>query len=53
MLQFGIRAKVFNTKPGWAMLVEIEEKFSERIVVEVDKIQVQSQGFNPEPGWDG
>jgi hypothetical protein len=53
MLQFGIRAKVFNTEPGWAMLVEIEEKVSERIVVEVDKIRVQSQGFNTEPGWAG
>jgi hypothetical protein len=42
MLQIGIRAMVFNTEPGWAMLVEIEAKVSERIVVEVDKIQVQS-----------
>jgi hypothetical protein len=50
MLQIGIRAKVFNAEPGWAMLVEIEEKVSKIIVVEVDKIRVQSQGFNAEPG---
>jgi hypothetical protein len=35
----------FNTEPGWAMLVEVEAKVSKRIVVEMDKIQVQSQGF--------
>jgi hypothetical protein len=35
----------YNTEPGWTMLVEVEAKFSERIVIEVDKIQVQSQGF--------
>jgi hypothetical protein len=28
----------YNTEPGWAMLVEVEEIFLERIVVEVDKI---------------
>jgi hypothetical protein len=28
----------FNTEPGWAMLVEVEAKVSERIVVKVDKI---------------
>jgi hypothetical protein len=49
----GIRAKVFNTEPGWAMLVEIEAKFLERIVVEVDKIQSQGQGSSTEPGWAG
>jgi hypothetical protein len=38
MLQIGIKVKVFNTEPGWAMLVENEAKISERIVVEVDKI---------------
>ena len=52
MLQIGIRAKVFNTESGWTMLVENEEKVSEKIVVEVDKIRVQSQGFNTEPEWD-
>jgi hypothetical protein len=26
----------YNIDPGWAMLVEVEEKVSERIVVEVD-----------------
>ena len=41
----------YNIEPGWAMLVEIEAKVSERIVVEVDKIQVQSQGFNAKPEW--
>jgi hypothetical protein len=32
------QSMVFNTEPGWAMLVENEAKFLERIVVEVDKI---------------
>jgi len=40
MLQIGIRAKVFNTDPGWAMLAENEEIFLERIIVEVEKIRV-------------
>jgi hypothetical protein len=35
----------YNTEPRWAMLVVVEEKVSKRIVVEVDKIRVQSQGF--------
>jgi hypothetical protein len=35
----------FNTEPGWAMLVEVEAKFWKRIVVEMDKIQVQSPWF--------
>jgi hypothetical protein len=35
----------YNTEPGWAMLVENEAKVSERIVVEVDKIRVQTHGF--------
>jgi hypothetical protein len=35
------------------MLVEIEAKFLETIIVEVDKIQVQSQGFNAKPKWVG
>ena len=43
----------YNTKPGWAMLVEFEARVLERIVVEVDKILVQIQGFNVEHGWDG
>lgn len=33
---------VFNTELGWVMLVEIEAKFLERIVVKVDKIRVYS-----------
>jgi hypothetical protein len=28
----------YNTEPGWAMLVEVEERVLERIVVKVDKI---------------
>jgi hypothetical protein len=28
----------YKIEPGWAMLVEVEEIFLERIVVEVDKI---------------
>jgi len=35
----------YNVEPGWAMLVVVEAKVSERIVIEVDKILVQSQGF--------
>jgi hypothetical protein len=27
MLQYGIRAPVFNTKPGWVEQVEFEAKF--------------------------
>jgi hypothetical protein len=27
MLQYGIRAPVFNTEPGWVEQVEIEAKF--------------------------
>jgi hypothetical protein len=41
----------YNTEPGWAMLVEVEARVSERIVVKVDKIRVLSQGFNAEPEW--
>jgi hypothetical protein len=43
----------FNTKPGWAMLVEVEARFSEGVVVEMDKTQVLTQGFNTEPEWVG
>jgi hypothetical protein len=43
----------YNTEPGWAMLVEVEARVSERIVVEVDKIRVLTHGFNAEPGWAG
>jgi hypothetical protein len=43
----------YNTEPGWAMLVEVEARVLERIVVEVDKIRVLTQGFNAEPGWAG
>jgi hypothetical protein len=32
MLQIGIRAKVFNTEPGWAMLVENEAKVSKELL---------------------
>jgi hypothetical protein len=39
----------FNTEPGWAMKVEVEEKVSEKIVVEMDKIEVQSPVFDTEP----
>jgi len=35
----------FNTKLGWAMLVEVEAKVQKRIVVEMFKIQVQSPWF--------
>ena len=41
----------FDTEPGWAMLVDVEARVSERIVVEVDKIRILTQGFNIEPGW--
>jgi hypothetical protein len=41
----------FDTEPGWAMLVEVEARLRKRIVVEMDKIQVQSHGFHTEPGW--
>jgi hypothetical protein len=41
----------YNTEPRWAMLVEVEARNLERIVVEVDKIRVLTQGFNIEPGW--
>ena len=43
----------YNTESGWAMLVEVEEKVLERVVVEVDKIRVLTHGFNAEPGWVG
>ena len=43
----------FNTEPGWAMLVEIKTRVSERVVVKMDKTQVLNQGFNMEPRWDG
>jgi hypothetical protein len=34
------------------MLVEVEDKVSEIIVVKVKKILVLTQGFNAKPGWD-
>jgi hypothetical protein len=43
----------YNTEPGWAMLVEVEARVSEGVVVEMDKTQVLTQGFNTEPGWAG
>jgi hypothetical protein len=43
----------YNTEPGWAMLVEVEERVSKRVFVEMDKTQVLTQGFNVEPGWAG
>jgi hypothetical protein len=43
----------YNTEPGWAMLVEVEARVSEGVVVEMDKTQVLTQGFNVEPGWAG
>jgi hypothetical protein len=43
----------FNTEPGWAMLVEIEARVLEGVVVEMDKTQVLTHGFNTEPGWAG
>jgi hypothetical protein len=30
---------------------KLKQNFRKGIVVEMDKIQVQSQGFNTEPGW--
>jgi hypothetical protein len=29
MLQYGIRASVFNTEPGWAEQVQLKRKFTE------------------------
>jgi hypothetical protein len=29
MLQYGIRASVFNTEPGWAEQVELKRNFTE------------------------
>jgi hypothetical protein len=29
MLQYGIRASVFNTEPGWAEKVELKRNFTE------------------------
>jgi hypothetical protein len=37
----------FNTELGWDMLVEVEENVSEKMVVEIDKIQVQIPWFLP------
>jgi hypothetical protein len=39
MLQYGIRASVFNTEPGWAEQVELK-KISQRIYFEVAKFHV-------------
>jgi hypothetical protein len=44
---------VFNTEPKWAMLVEVEARVSKGVVVQMDKTQVLTQGFNVEPGWAG
>jgi hypothetical protein len=35
------------------MLVEVEERVLEGVVVEMDKTQVLTHGFNAEPRWDG
>jgi hypothetical protein len=43
----------YNTKLGWAMLVELEARFLEGIVVKMDKTHVLTQGFDVEPGWVG
>jgi hypothetical protein len=43
----------YNTEPRWAILVEVEARVSEGFVVEMDKTQVLTQGFNAEPGWAG
>jgi hypothetical protein len=43
----------YNTETRWAMLVVVEARVSEGVVVEMDKIQVLTQGFNTEPGWAG
>ena len=42
-----------NTESGWVMLVEVEARVSEGVVVEMDKTQILTQGFNVEPGWAG
>jgi hypothetical protein len=33
MLQYGIRAPIFNTEPGWAKKVEIEVKFHREFTI--------------------
>jgi hypothetical protein len=43
----------FNTEPRWGMLVQVEVRVSEGVVVKMDKTQVLTQGFNAEPGWAG
>jgi hypothetical protein len=51
MLQIGIRSQGFNTEPGWAMLVEIEARVSEKNCCQDGQNSSSEQGFDIEPGW--
>ena len=41
MLQYGIKAQVFNTEPGWAEQVEIEAKFHKELISKWTNFKLQ------------